>query len=211
MIPAELQSLHVEFFKLAAPSYNMSTQEGCGQYTEAWVRYAQGHGYPKVGHLKKHEPQTLYNGHAIDAFLYADGTGNPNGLYSAVDIIADAETNHASAGWGVDTPCYTSADWMATPGPVPTPIKMVPYVAYDENANQEMKRELAYDYARRPQNADFDVCIWNARVFHNAYMGPDGTPLGMVNGTSRARNEWCAALGIPVVPVPANWKIGDPA
>ena len=43
-------------------------------------------------------------------------------------------------------------------------------------------------------------------------MGPEPqkVPLGMTAGISRARNEWCAALGVPVIPVPSGWKIGDP-
>jgi hypothetical protein len=98
---------------------------------------------------------------------------------------------------------------MAEPASAPVD-DMVPWVGYDENGFNELKRQLAYDYARRPQGADFDVSVWAARVFHSAYMGPEKTPLGLVAAVDRHQVEWCAALGVSVKDVPADWNIGDP-
>lgn len=87
---------------------------------------------------------------------------------------------------------------------------VVPWVGYDEGGNKELKRQLAFDYGRRPQGADWDVSIWAARVFHSAYMGPAKLPLGMAKALMKHRLEWCAALGVPVIPIPDSWNIGDP-
>ncbi len=95
------------------------------------------------------------------------------------------------------------------PNPQP-PANTVPWVPYDENGFQELKRTLAYDYARRPQGADFDVTVWAARVFHSSTMGPEKVPLGKEAAMNKHRPEWCGALGVPVIPVPPNWNIGDP-
>lgn len=200
------------FFDAHAHEFNLTVNSGCGTYTEALVRHLQALGYSKVGHLKKSPGQTQYNGHANDAILYREG--DPS-LYRAVDLIGAAEStdllNPPRKNFGIDEPRYTDEFWLASPASGGTsPSNMVPWVAYDENGFQELKRELAYDYARRPQGADFDVSVWAARTFHNAFMGPDKTPLGMSAGISRARNEWCASLGVAVVPVPPTWHIGDP-
>lgn len=219
MIPAQLKQLHNEHWQLFAHGYDLTEQSGCGEYTEHWVSYAQSFGWDKVGHLKKHGSQTQYNGHAIDAFLYADGDGNPNELFQSVDIIANAESkppysdSHRppSIGWNVDIPRYTISDWMKEPNQEPGPVpNTVPWVGYNEQQFQFLKRQLAYDYARRPQGVDFDVIVWAARTFHNAYMGPEGKPLGEDAGLQRAQKEWCAALGVPVKDVPIDWNVGDP-
>lgn len=203
------------FFEMHAHSFNLSTNKGCGEYTEALVADLRAKGHVKVGHLKKNPGQTQYNGHANDAFLYREG--DPD-LYRAVDVIGAAEStdpnNPPRPNFGIDIPRYTDEFWMAKPndsggGTQPGP-KMVPWVPYNEQKFQFLKKQLAYDYARRPQGADFDVCVWAARTFHNAYMGPDGTPLGEQAGMERAQKEWCAALGVPVKTVPPDWNIGDP-
>lgn len=87
---------------------------------------------------------------------------------------------------------------------------MVPWVGYDEGSFQELKRQLAYDYARRPQGADWDVTVWAARVLHSATMGPERVPLGQVAALAKHRPEWCGALGVAVVAIPPSWNIGDP-
>lgn len=215
MIPTQLEQVHKDHWNSFASLFDMTTNEGCGKYTEHWIVYAQGKGWTKVGHLKKNPGQTQYNGHANDAFLYADGTGNEGGLFQAVDIIGAAEstdpTNPPRINWGVDIPRYTIKDWLQEPNanPVP-PSNMVPWVPYDEQKFQFLKRQLAYDYARRPQGPDFDVSVWSARTLHNTYFGPEGTPLGEVAGLERAQKEWSAALGVPVKKVPDGWNIGDP-
>lgn len=204
MIPTQLKSLHETHWNTFAFNYNLTNNEGCGLYTEHWVKFAQNNGYTKVGHLKKNPGQTQYNGHANDAFLYADGQDNPNELYQAVDIIGAAEStdpnNPPRINWGIDIPRYTDSDWLSDPnsGGGTNPIQTVPWVGYNEQGFQRLKNQLAYDYGRRPQNADFDVTVWAARVFHSQYMGPLGVPLGEEVAIRKHRPEWCAALGISV-------------
>lgn len=210
------------FFDAHSGQFDLSENEGCGLYTEALVAYLRNQGYSKVGHLKKYGSATQYNGHANDAFLYREG--DPT-LYRAVDVIGAAEspppyppegTNpRPSKNFGIDEPRYKDEDWMATPN-APTPVDVVPYAPYQGDAsNAELKRTLAYDYARRPQGADFDVSVWAFRVQHSAVMGPlppsqGGKPLGMSAAVTKHRPEWCEALHVPVVPVPPGWNIGDP-
>lgn len=213
------------FFDNNAHKFDLTEAVGCGKYTEALVKHLRDQGFVKIGHLKKFGGATQYNGHAIDAFLWREGDLS---LYRAIDVVANAESKPPygdpnttppnrqppAKGFGIDEPRYQDSDWMAEPsnGGQPVPTNMVPWVHYNEGGFQELKRHLAYDYARRPQGADFDVSVWAARTFHNAFMGPEPqkVPLGMDAGMARARNEWCSALGVPVVPVPSGWNIGDP-
>lgn len=200
-IPFSLKILSDKFFLDHGHKYDMAHADECGEYMEAFVVHAKTIGYSDVKHLKKNPGQTQYNGHAIDAFLYTVPE-LPSGLFRACDIINSAEAkppygphNPApSAGWSPDIPRYTMADiWI--PGSVPTP-KTVPWVAYDENGFQRLKKMLAHDYARRPQGADFDVSIWAGRYFHNCYMGPDGIPLGEQKALEKIKPELCSALSI---------------
>jgi hypothetical protein len=204
MVP-DYTNLSKSFFSAHSNEFDLSTNEGCGKYTEAFVKYARGVD-TKVGHLKKSPGQTQYNGHANDAVLYP--VGNDANDYHAVDIIAraeqpkpwypDSDRQPPEGQWSEDkNTAYKSSDWMAEPG-APQPSNMVPWVAYDENSFQGLKQQLAYDYGRRPQGADFDVSVWSARVFHSTYMGPNKTPLGMSAAVHKHRPEWCAALGVPV-------------
>ena len=196
MIPAELEQLCRDFWDANNDDYDFSTQEGCGRYTEAFVKHAKENQYEEVENLKKNPGQTQWNGHAIDAFLYALPYSETNSLMQAVDIIGSAESENANFNWGVDQPRYTEADiWHGTSS---APDNSVPWVAYDENGFQQLKSVLAYDYQRRPQAADFDVTVWAARVFHSAYMGPEKEPLGLDAAIKKHRPEWCSALGVPV-------------
>lgn len=207
----EIKPLCNTFFENHAHQFDLTHNQGCGEYTEALVEYLRALGHTKVGHLKKNPGQTQWNGHANDAFLYRQG--DPS-LYRAVDVIGAAEStdpaNPPRPNFGIDQPRYTDEFWMAEPSSQPHPSNMVPWVPYDENGFQSLKKELAYDYARRPQGADFDVSVWAARTFHNAFMGPEKTPLGMTAGIDRAKREWSAALGVPFQYSPAGWNIGDP-
>jgi hypothetical protein len=202
MIPTELEEIHQNFWDNHHSEYNMTTNEGCGKYTEAWVRYAQNNGYVKVGHLKKNAGQTQYNGHANDAFLYADGEGNLEGLYQAVDIIGAAEStdpnNPPRVNWGVDIPRYKDSDWLKEPGSsVPPNTNVVPWVPYNEQGFERCKKMIKHDYERRPQGPDYDVSVWSARFFHNHYMGPDRVPMTEDAALSRVKGELCKALRIP--------------
>jgi len=206
MIPVELRPMVDDFFNAHAHEYDLTENSGCGQYMEALVPHCQQHGFPKVGHLKKSSGQTNYNGHANDAFLYADGEGNPNGLYQSVDVISNAESkppytpNHQppGKGWSVDVPRYTSSDWLKEPnsGNQPNPVKTVPWKPYNEQGFERLKKMLKHDYERRPQGPDYDVSVWAGRFFHNNNMGPDGTPLSEDAALSRVKGELCTALGI---------------
>lgn len=205
-IPTQLEQLHRGHWGLFSVNFDLTTNEGCGLYTEHWVRYAQSFGYSKVGHLKKNPGQTQYNGHANDAFLYREAASVENPLYQAVDIIAAAEStdpnNPPRINWGVDIPRYKDSDWLSEPNggsqPNLNPNPTVPWSGYNENDSKTLRQQLAYDYGRRPQAADFDVVVWAARVFHSQYMGPDGKPLGFEGAMKKHRPEWCSALGIPV-------------
>lgn len=210
MVP-NLTAISKAFFALHNQSYDLSTNEGCGKYTETFVTEMRMTNN-KVFHLKKNPGQTQYNGHANDTILYKDALTDFN-LYSAVDIIGNAEQhkpwlptpggNEPPLGqWIVDIPRYTDADLMLI-GSTPNPTtNKVPWVSYDEKGFQQLKNLLAFDYGRRPQNADFDVSVWAARVFHSAYMGPEKNPLGFDAALTKHRPEWCAALGVPVIPFP---------
>lgn len=213
MIPNEIRTLTDAFFNAHKTEYNFEEVEDCGRYMEALIPHVQANGYPLVGFLKYTGSGTKYNNHRIDSFLYKDTT-TVNGLLQSCDVIANAETDHASAGWSPDFPRYTESDWVKTLeeliGDDPVKPNTVPWVGYDENSFQELKKQLAYDYARRPQGADFDVTVWAARVFHSAYMGPEGTPLGLPAAIDKHTPEWCDALHVPVKKVPDGWNIGDP-
>lgn len=207
-IPTELKKLADDFFDDHSLEFDLSLNEGCGAYTEAFVRHAQSHNYPKVGHLKKSGGATQYNGHANDAFLYNEMVP-PSGLLQAVDIIARAEQKPPygpgkeapGKNFGIDEPRYKVSDWQEKPdngGENNEHDFEVPWVPYNENGFDVLKKQLKYDYGRRPQNADFDVSVWASRVFHSCYMGPDGKPLGFVAAMKKHRPEWCQALGVSV-------------
>jgi len=205
-IPNELDKMQQDFWREHNKEFDMSLNEGCGAYIEAFVRHAQSHGFPKVGHLKK-SGGTKYNGHANDGFLYKEAASDTNPLLQFVDIIGNATAKPPYTPsnqppkplFDIDEPRYTEADWLAAPGSDnPTSNKTVPWVAYDENGFEKLKKMLEHDYTRRPQNADFDVSVWAARVFHSTYMGPGGTPLGMDAALRKHKPELCSALKIPI-------------
>jgi len=197
-IPNEVRQHFDTFFDTHAHNYNLFTDEGCGLYMEAAIPYVRAKGFTKVGFLLYNGSGTKYNGHRIDSFLYDEITNN--GKLQSCDVIANAETDHASKGWSPDIPRYSESDWADTVSnsngePVPN---RVPWIAYNEQGFERLKKQLAYDYGRRPQGADFDVTVWAARVFHSQYMGPNGTPLGFDAAMNKHRPEWCGALGVPV-------------
>lgn len=140
--------------------------------------------------------------------------GDPDDPENVIDCVAGAGGPNPSVTWQITN----STGYWHNPYSFSTyynygddsPEGYVPWVQYDENGFQELKRQLAYDYARRPQGADFDVSVWAARVFHSCYMGPEKEPLGMEAALVKHRAEWCAALGVPVVPIPPGWQIGQP-
>jgi hypothetical protein len=116
-------------------------------------------------HLRKYGTQTQYNKHAIDVIAY-DNRGNNDGTpIMEVDILQNAETPGAKPSWQVRNTAYEPKDLM-DPSEIgePEPGDMVPYVPYNESDSQELKRTLAYDYARRPQGVDWDAIVWAART-----------------------------------------------
>lgn len=218
MIPIELRQLTDSFFAANEHNYDFSTIEGCGKYMEALIPYAQAHGYPKVGFLKYTGPGTKYNNHRIDSFLYNDKDTFNNKLQS-VDVIANAETDHASAGWGPDTPRYSEEDWVETLEELigdengedePNTIPWVPY--WGDPTSDKITRTFMYDYQRAGQSLNPGFGRWLNRCLHSAFMGPEGIPLGPDGALARHRPELCAALGRldPNVPIPDDfypeWK-----
>ena len=182
------------YFAANKSKYDFSTIEGCGKYTEDCVRECLRPLDFKWGLLAYTGNGTKYNGHRIDSILYsAPDIGDS--LLRSIDIIINAESSNASSGWIPDSVArYTLADWI--PYAMTPPVTTVPWVAYNESGFQKLKNLLSFDYSRRPQGADFDVTVWAARVFHSAYMGPNGKPLGLDSAIDKHRPEWCAALGV---------------
>jgi len=205
-----------DFFDRHSYKFDLTHNEGCGQYTEALIKHLRLSGYIKVGHLKKNPGQTQYNGHANDAFLYREG--DPS-LYRAVDIIGAAEStdpaNPPRKNFGIDEPRYSEKDWMAEPNgePVPSPDPTVPYKAYEGDAywHDKVGKVLYWDYTgkthdNKPTNdtragrvgLDSMSIVWTARTIHDIKM--EG--LDPQTSLDKHRAEWCAGLNIPVVPVP---------
>ena len=127
--------------------------------------------------------------------------------FEAVDLVQGSTGNRQWLSFGTVNQNFlvpTIADISkipdSPPGPNPEPPdNSVPWVAYDESLfNLRLQQQLAYDYGRRPQNADFQVTTWAARVFHSTYMGPEKKPLGFDEALKKHRPEWCGALGVIV-------------
>lgn len=206
MIPTELEELHRTFWNSFHNKFNLSTNEGCGQYTEAWVKYAQNHGYNLVGHLKKNPGQTQYNGHANDAFLYANGDGNDGGKYQAVDLIGGAEGPNPTLNWGVDIPRYTIADWLKEPGsssPVPVPQPTFP--GYEELGGDNLCRvmigmPLMADYTEANQAMNDGSVVWTNRSIYDAlrfiFVDKQKPEEAYRNSAAKHRPEWRKELGL---------------
>lgn len=188
------------YFNINKHKYNFVHKEDCGKFTEAFlVHLRKETGNNRYCHLRKSGSATQYNQHAIDVLAYDNreqGDGTP---IMEIDILGAAESANAHATWQVRETPYQPKDLMQ-PEEIGAPpsVKMVPWVGYNEGGFQQLKAQLAYDYRRRPQEADFDVTVWAARVFHSTFMGPDGIPLGLNAAIRRHRQEWCDALGVPV-------------
>lgn len=207
-IPTALATLCNNFFAANAQDFDMAHADECGEYMEALIPHCQAHGFDKVGFLRKNPGQTQYNGHAVDALAYDLG----NNLTHAVDCIGNAEQPHpwkseggtnddprATFNEDMNTAYKTDKDWLERPGESNggSNPNTVPWVTYNEQGFERLKRMLKHDYERRPQGPDYDVSVWSARFFHNHYMGPEGTPLSEDAALSRVKNELCIALGIP--------------
>lgn len=207
-IPTSLKLECDDFFKENSHKFDMAHADECGRYMQELIPYLQDEGYDKVGFLRKNPGQTQYDGHAIDAFAYDLG----DNLTHAIDVIGNAEQPHpwksedgtkddpyATFNEDTATAYKTDKDWLEKPTSSNTPNESVPWVAYDEASfNDRLQQQLAYDYGRRPQAADFAVSVWSARVFHSTYMGPEGKPLGFDEALKKHRPEWCESLKVPV-------------
>jgi len=217
-IPATLKPICDTFFIANFVKFDWAHKEECGRYMQVLIPHLVSKGFTDAGFLRKNPGQTQYQGYGIDVIAWDLG-GN---LTHAIDVIASAESPHPwkSEGGGNPTPSptfiedkntayKTNTDWLSEPMEQPVP-NTVPWVPYDENSFQELKRQLAYNYARRPQGPDYDVSVWSARTFHNAYMGPEKTPLGFNAGLERAMRECCSALNVSYEIPPPGWNIGDP-
>jgi hypothetical protein len=126
--------------------------------------------------------------------------------FEAIDLVNGSNGNIQWLSFGLVTQNFiipTIADVSAintNPIPVP-PEKTVPYEPYwGDPESDYLGRLLVFDYGQRPQLIDAESMRWTSRVFHSAYMGPDGIPLGLDAAIIKHRPEWCNALGVPVVP-----------
>lgn len=225
MVPHELRQLADSFFDAYAHNFDLTENEGCGQYMEEFVPYAQRNGYPKVGHLKKRGSATQYNGHAIDAFLYND-PDEDTGLLQSVDIIANAEakppysSSHRppAKGWSIDSPRYKVEDWIEFIGgdipDEPNKIEFPSYASLGDDAffRSTLGRTLAFDYSRAKEYPFNDgVIVWTSRTLHTAFenilvhkMHPQQA---MERAMADKRGQWCTILRVPIIPVPVNWVV----
>lgn len=201
MIPTELEQLHRQHWNDHAHKFNLTTDEGSGQYTENWVVYAKNHGYNKVENLKKNPGQTQYNGHATDAFLYCDGQGNEGGKYCAVDIIGGSGGPNPTINWGVDIPRYTNADiWNGSaPQPVPT------FPSYESLGGDALCRELVgipltADYKEAGKPLDDGSVVWTNRTVYDAlYFAMVDKMVARdayTKSANKHRPEWRKELGL---------------
>jgi len=74
-------------------NFNLSTHDGCGQFTEACCKSLHELHSNQWGHIKKVGAQEQYNHHAIDAImLLTDVTDTKSGIY---DIIKNSQVPSA--------------------------------------------------------------------------------------------------------------------
>jgi hypothetical protein len=75
----------------AEGGHDLSTHEGCGEFTEDCCTELHERNSQWWGHIRKNPGQNQYNGHAVDALMLATGEGA--GIY---DIIHDSVAPSAS-------------------------------------------------------------------------------------------------------------------
>jgi hypothetical protein len=74
--------------------FDLSTKDGCGQFTEACCTALHDSHSDHWGHIKKTGAQNQYNGHAVDALMLLSGADA--GIW---DIIYDSESPNAQPSW----------------------------------------------------------------------------------------------------------------
>lgn len=74
-----------------AGTFDLSTHDGCGLFTEACCLNLHQQVSPAWGHIRKTGAQNQYNGHAVDALYLLGGQG-----YGVYDIIHDSVAPDAS-------------------------------------------------------------------------------------------------------------------
>lgn len=217
MVPQEVKWLADAFFLSHSDEYDLSSQEGCGKYTEAFVEEAQHKGFKRVGHLRKHGSQTQYNGHAVDAILYREAVGE-FGLYQAIDLIGDAESDHARSNFGIDIPRYKDSDWMEKPDSASSePVNVFPFyeaLGGDSTARNLLGKVMLADWreAGRLEDAphkagndrkvviDDGFVVWTFRTLYDALYDvvvhkTDGVE-AVNKSISKHRSEWRKELGL---------------
>lgn len=205
----DVKPLAYEFFLARSDEFDLTTNEGCGQYIEAFVEEAQNKGFEKVGHLKKTGSATQYNGHANDTFLYREPIGE-EGLYQAVDIIANAESkppytpSHQppAAGWSVDIPRYKDSDWYLiedNPIPIPT-FPSYESLGGDFVARENLGKVLASDYKEANQQLNDGSVVWTFRTLYDAFdyilNQHMNSKDAIFKSIDKHRKEWRKELGL---------------
>lgn len=215
-------NLSKNFFHDHSSKFDLSTNEGCGKYTEAFVKSARNLD-PRIGHLKKNPSQTQYNGHANDAVLYPTGVSSIDGeIYHAVDIIARAEQkkpwcdfvgqghknemicNDPPEGqWNEDHDTeYHSKDWLAEPQTPEIPKPSFP--GYEELGGDQTARELlgkllALDYAGKNRLMDDGTVVWIFRTLYDAIqdviVNKAEPKKAILKSIDKHRPEWRKELG----------------
>lgn len=90
--PAANDPLSIIKSVYATGLYNLTTMEGCGKFTEACCVELHNRNSLWWGHIKKVPPQTMYNGHAVDALQVLYDVGETQqGIYDI--IISKASPN----------------------------------------------------------------------------------------------------------------------
>lgn len=95
-------------------SVDLTTKQGCGEFTEAVVSALHAVD-PNWGHFRKRPGQEQWNGHAVDAACYKLGSG--------VDFIASSQSPTARIHWLPYPDAPPSPDWYFTETP---PVVVAP-------------------------------------------------------------------------------------
>lgn len=86
--------------------YNLTTHDGCGQFTEACCTALHEQHSSSWGHVRKQGAQEQYNGHAIDAVMLLNSM--PDCDRAIYDIIVQSQAPDAHPGFNFASPVNAS-------------------------------------------------------------------------------------------------------
>jgi hypothetical protein len=188
--------------------------EAAGKFTNAccWEEKSKYRMIKKTGGRKCNNPAV-----SVDCDKVVDI--NDRRYY---DLVANGGSPLQSAGFSEQPGLVDPTNFVmpfdpgssSTPIPQP-PSNSVPYRPYDGDAAWlKVGKVLGFDYFRRhhgrpPNQAEIDAIlgmnilnaesvVWTARTIHDCYM----EKLTLDQSIDKHRSEWCAGLGVPVIPHP---------